>query len=165
MLAPDGNNTQKQPATIDQTHFRQRPLQVAPPLMETALTPPVQFGTHARLLGYDLNHEDGALTVALHWEVLQTLLPPHHIFVHLVTSERAVLAQSDDIPTTNEGPAPTSTWRPNEYLTTHHRVAALQSLANVVLHVGLYIPETGARLPASRAGQPAGDAATLPVAR
>jgi hypothetical protein len=173
-LPAEGKSTQDEPAVIGQVYFRQRPLQVAPPVMTTPLTATVQFGTHATLLGYDLNYEDGALTVVLHWQVLQTLLPPHHIFVHLDATNGATVAQSDDIPVTSEGPAPTATWRPGEYLTTHHHVAAPQSWIHVAvpqswvdmqLLVGLYIPETGVRLPASRAGQPIGDSATLPLIR
>jgi hypothetical protein len=163
-LGPD-NIPQHKPAIIGQVHFHQRPLQLAAPVMATTLTPPVQFGTHALLIGYDLLHEDGSLTLALHWHVLQTLLPPHHIFVHLDTIDGALLAQSESIPMTKEGAAPTGTWRPNEFLTTHNHVAASPSLAVAQLRVGLYVPETGVRLPAIRAGQPIGDAVILTLRR
>jgi hypothetical protein len=122
----------------------------------------VQFGTHVQLLGYDLVQKDQELTLSLHWQVLQTLTPSHHIFVHLDAPENQTLAQADSLPQTAAGPAPSGSWRPDEYLTTVqvlHRPATTPP--DAILHVGLYNPVTGQRLPASVNGAAVGDMATI----
>jgi len=91
-------------------------------------------------------------------------LPQHHIFVHLDNAAGITLAQSDDVPQTAAEPAPTGSWQPGEYLVTHHHLP-IPSAADpaAVLRVGLYVPQSGVRLPLTLAGTPAGDALTLPV--
>jgi hypothetical protein len=58
-----------------------------------SLPAPAQFGTHARLYGYTLDASrtgdgaDATVTLHLYWEIMQPLLPPHHIFVHADTPD------------------------------------------------------------------------------
>jgi hypothetical protein len=131
--------------------------------MSTRLDNPVQLGTHVQLLGYTLKRQNDALEVALIWQVMQTLLPPHQLFLHLDAPDGNTLAQEDGAPQTADGPAPTGSWRPGEYLTTHHHIAWAGELSDRVLRAGLYLPATGARLPASASGQSVGDAVVIPL--
>jgi hypothetical protein len=139
----------------------------------TATTPavpldqPVQFGAHARLVGYDLTTGNDRLDLALHWEALQPLLPQHEIFVHLYDLTGTRVAQQDGPPQTSAGNAPTGSWLPGERLVTHHTIALDTALPPArdgwTLRVGLYYPPDGVRLPASVAGVATGDAAVLPL--
>lgn len=124
--------------------------------------PPAQFGTHALLLGSEIR-PGAPLTVTLGWQVLATLLPPHHVFVHAVDAAGTVVAQSDGPPASGGVRAPTGTWLPGEYLRTDHTLAIPPGVSVAELRVGLYDPQTGVRLPVTVAGAPAGDYATLAV--
>ncbi|HXF60528.1 MAG TPA: hypothetical protein VNK95_02855 [Caldilineaceae bacterium] len=169
------------PADLTIIQVYRRPMSFTRPSPAHPLAEPVQFGAHAHLIGYTIsdtmNSEDGAsedgasehrtLLVALDWEVTQTLLPPHHLFVHLTTPDGALVAQSDGPPVTVEGAAPSGSWLPGEFLRTLTYVelpdelpAPVEALA---LRVGLYEPESQVRLPASQGGRPIGDAAVLPL--
>jgi hypothetical protein len=153
---------------IGEQVVRQRAINYTVQTPPTPLVSPVQFGTHAHLLGYALQRHDTTLTIKLYWQVLQPLLPPHHIFVHLDDAAGQTLAQSDDVPQTVDGPAPTGSWLPDEYLVTTHTVeiAALApaTLATRLdLRIGLYVPATGVRLPTTDAGAITGDHVTIPL--
>ncbi|MEM7128545.1 MAG: hypothetical protein AAF702_19585 [Chloroflexota bacterium] len=146
---------------------------------------PWRLGTHVELLGSDLqiqSDDSQNLTLRVHWHVLQTLLPQHHIFIHLVPGDsphQQPLAQHDAQPsvrlpsgdTTN---APTGSWLPGEYLTTVHELRLpdgvhLDSISGVLrqhglplwLRAGLYIPETGVRLPTFKGDTQVGDSVPL----
>jgi hypothetical protein len=134
------------------------------PSIPTPLADPVQFGTHIRLLGYQQTQQGAVLTLTLYWQISQTLLPPHHLFVHANNANKQTLAQADGPPQTATGPAPSGSWLADEYLTTQHELTLPDTGETVTLTVGLYEPESGIRLPASVANQPMGDAASLPVA-
>jgi hypothetical protein len=129
----------------------------------------LQFGTHARLLGYDLAptlQPDGSLAVTLYWEALQPLLPPHHVFVHLTDGEGAILSQDDGVPGQRAIPAPSGSWLPGEVIFDPHLLIVPENradLAGVQVRVGLYHAQTGVRLPLLQDGQAAGDAAILPL--
>lgn len=135
-----------------------------PPL---PLSPPIQFGSHARLTGYAVVVDETTATIQLFWQVLQPLLPPHHIFIHLVDDMGQTVAQSDDEPHTVAGRAPTGSWLPDEYLVTEHQIVAdvLRSVDTMALdlNIGLYVPATGVRLPTVTDGAITGDHVTLPI--
>ncbi|MCX6046096.1 MAG: hypothetical protein NT075_13380 [Chloroflexi bacterium] len=155
-------NTKSPAASLDRVQVRQRMASFTKPTMTHSLAAPVQFGTHVQLLGYDLVQEEQELALRLHWQVLQTLTPSHHIFVHLDSPDNQTLAQADSLPETATGPAPSGSWRPDEYFTTVqalHRPATTPP--DAILHVGLYNPVTGQRLPASVNGAAIGDMATI----
>lgn len=152
-------------ATID---VEQRAASFTRPEPSQAFPQPPQLGTHARLLGYDLEPlGDGHTRVRLYWEVLQPLLPPHHIFVHLDTPAGQTIAQQDGPPAAvapagdpRAGPAPSGSWQPGEFLTTEHILNATPGPGDVV-RVGLYDPATQIRLPVTVNGQQAGDNVVL----
>ena len=132
-----------------------------------ALDPAPLLGTHARLVGYDVQRVGDALDVTLYWNVEQTLLPPHHVFVHADSDEGSpagvTLAQDDGPPATSTGPAPTGSWLPGETLATLHTLPLPAAAGATVLRVGLYDPRTEVRLPVTLGGAPAGDAVELPL--
>ena len=88
------------------------------------LNPPMRFGTHALLLGYDLTAHpadplDGeiVLDLTLYWRVEQALLPPHQLFVHVEDADGLSLAQADATPNSRGTLAPSGSWQSDEYLT------------------------------------------------
>jgi hypothetical protein len=156
------------PVKLADLDIVRRPTGAARGAPQIMLDPPVQFGSHAQLVGYDLFREGNRLRLVLYWNVLQSLLPQHHIFVHLDTANGATIAQADGPPQTATGVAPTGTWLPGEQLTTATWLDLPATgddamLDHAVLRVGLYDPVSATRLPAARAGVPAGDAAALPL--
>ena len=155
------------PVSLGKLAVKQRTAAFDQPEIQFAFDPPVQFGTHANLIGYDLDTdaEDNKLYLTLHWQVEQTLLPPHHIFVHLDNEFGETVAQDDGPPATANGRAPTGSWLPSEYISTLHSVVlpAGIPLSDLRLQVGLYNPDGNIRLPASVDGQSAGDDAELPI--
>ncbi len=156
------------PTPLSEVSVARRPAVFEPQTPPTALDPPVLFGSHAALTGYSLQRQNSALSLALYWSIRQTLLPPHHIFVHLDEPGGETMAQDDGPPATADGPAPSGSWLPGEFLVTQHTLALPagadgDAAAGWLLRVGLYNPDGNVRLPASREGAPAGDSATLPL--
>ena len=137
---------------------QQRQATFIPQTPPQPLPQPAQFGTHAQLQGYALTVAGESITLQLYWQILQTLWPPHHIFVHLDTAAGQTIAQADGEPQNKHGPAPTGSWLGGEHLVTTHQLTTSDLSPDLHLRVGLYLPSTGERLPVSIAGQGAGDA-------
>lgn len=149
---------------LDSVTVMRRPATFAQPDLHTPLAPEVQFGTHVQLIGYELTRLDQTLDVKLTWRVLQSLLPPHAIFVHALDADGRRIAQQDGQPLTATGPAPTGSWLAGEWLVTQHRLDLPTHLTQPAsLQVGLYLPTTLVRLPATAQGHPIGDAASIPL--
>lgn len=170
-LLDPASGAKSDPTPLADVTVARRPASFEPQTPPHAVQPPVQFGAHATLVGYDMQRRNGALTLALYWSLQQTLLPPHHIFVHLDDPTGSTVAQDDGPPTAVDGPAPSGSWLPGEFLVTQHTLALPAEAANARdgaaggwrLRVGLYNPDGNVRLPASQAGAPTGDAAALPL--
>jgi len=158
LLAPSSGEKEP-PIALGAVRVHQRMANFTLTLPPIALATLAQFGTHVQLLGYGLQMHDTELELTLYWQVLQPLFPPHRIFVHLDDATDTTLAQTDDTPQTIDGPAPTGSWQPNEYLVTRHTLTTpARNDGTTVLRIGIYLPATGARLPLTIAGQPVGDA-------
>ena len=158
------------PAELGVVLVRQRVGNFSAPSLDAPLTPIVRFGTHAQLMRYAFAPVPGdatSLDLTLDWQAYQSLLPPHHIFVHVVAPDGTLLAQEDAPPSTAEGLAPTGSWQPGEYLSTVHRIQLPGSRAalpeGTVVRVGLYNPDGNIRLPLTLDGAPAGDALEIPL--
>ena len=152
---------QSPPVALTTLPVRQRTGSFTQPAPPQRLADVPQIGTHARLAGYDRETaSDGSIHLQLYWEILQPLLPPHHIFVHADNPEGVTVAQQDGPPLALDGPAPTGSWQPGEFLTTIHTLPPPGDGATV-LRVGLYDPVTQVRLPVTVAGQAAGDSVAL----
>ncbi len=108
----------------------------------------------------------GALHIVLVWRSLADHPPvAAKVFVHLVSSAGEVLAQMDNVPVA--WTRPLETWKKDEQLLDVYELALpadTAPLSGVTLQVGMYDPDTGARVPASdRYGQPLpGGKITLP---
>lgn len=162
-LLDPATGAKQPPIGLGKVAVHQRTANFTPTQPPLLLPNPAQFGTHVQLLGYDLQEQGEQITLTLYWHVLQSLVPPHQLFVHLDSPDGVTLAQTDDIPQAANGPAPTGSWQPGEYLVTQHTLSsAALSDPTTVLRIGLYVPATGARLPLTIAGAPAGDAFVLP---
>ncbi len=121
--------------------------------------PPVfadyRLGDAIALTGYDLEEvipsasrgAGGMLHLTLHWVSLAPLERDYTVFVHLVGPDGALAAQADGPPV--GGDYPTSLWAPGE-IVADGRFVSTEGLppGTYDLRVGMYLLETGERLPA-----------------
>ena len=106
-------------------------------------------------LGYDLG---GVLTgdrlvpgeelkVTLSWQAESTPDQNYTVFVQLLDKANQVHVQHDGQPA--DATLITTTWAPGEYVRDEHRLSVPQDLPSGTYHliVGMYLPESGERLP------------------
>ena len=121
------------------------------PPMSHPLAAPAVLGGEVELLGCDLAPQPVApgetLAVTLVWRSLAATEQDYTVFVHLVNADGAFAGQHDGQPAM--GSYPTSLWLPGEIIRDRHEVAvdAAASPGIYRLEVGLYVAETGARVP------------------
>lgn len=118
------------------------------------------FGGKVRLLGYEVGEAQAGtpLTLALYWQAEEEMEEDYTVFVHLIDPQSgAILAQVDEMP--RHGAYPTSLWMAGEVVRDEHvlTVPALPA-GPYALRVGLYLKETGQRLPVGD-----GDFVRIPV--
>jgi hypothetical protein len=125
---------------------------------------PIQarFGDLAYLEGYRLTPtvtEDGrpAAEVILNWRALARSDRVYYVFVHLLSADGARVAQSDDIPARQA--YPTTCWQAGQRLGDAHLLILPPDLpaGAYAMQVGLYLLDSGQRLPAVREGAPEAD--------
>ncbi len=120
--------------------------------------PPVftdyRLGDSIALIGYDLEMElppasggPGGVHLVLHWASLAPLEQDYTIFVHLIGPDGALAAQADGPPV--GGDYPTVLWAPGEIIADGWLIP-VEGLppGTYDLRVGMYLLETGERLPA-----------------
>ncbi|MBN1955226.1 MAG: glycosyltransferase family 39 protein [Anaerolineae bacterium] len=115
-----------------------------------------RLGESITLIGYDLRQGDGQIDLTLYWTAL---LPPpqdYTVFVHLLGPDDELARQADGPPV--NGDYPTSFWAPGEVVDDERHIP-IDDLppGRHRLVVGMYLLETGDRLPALAA-----DGARLP---
>jgi hypothetical protein len=111
-----------------------------------------RLGDHIRLLGYAWERE--SVTLTLYWQSDQPLAADYVVFVHLL-DEQGQLAWGADTPPLG-GLYPTTGWQPG-LIVADPRPLVLSDLppGNYTLAIGMYHPDTLARLPVTDAdGQP-----------
>ncbi len=110
-----------------------------------------QFAEVAALTGFTLTRAERSLSLTLVWQAAATPAQRYSVFVHLGQADR-VWAQSDSVPA--QGARPTTGWLAGEYVTDVHTLTLPDDLppGEYALLVGLYDPQTGARVPASGPG-------------
>jgi hypothetical protein len=103
------------------------------------------FAGKVRLAGYEV--AAGAPTrVTLYWQALTDGLPDDYtVFLHLRDSDGQIVAQADAQPRVDDTRYPTSMWRRGEVVTDEHQFTLVPG--NYSVWVGLYLTETGERLP------------------
>lgn len=109
-----------------------------------------RFGDGIALVGYDLEEDDQELRLILHWASLAPVDQDYTVFVHLVGPDGA-LAQADGPPA--GGAYPTSLWEYGEIVFDERPIPTHDLSAGTYhLRLGMYLLETGVRLPALDAG-------------
>ena len=109
------------------------------------------LGSRVQLLGYDLSghvvRPGDALTLTLYWRALAEMDEDYTVFTHLLTAEGAVAGQQDNPPA--GGTYPTSLWLAGEVVTDVYVIPVRADAAPGPhrLEVGMYVAETGMRLP------------------
>ena len=131
---------------------------------------PVQYrlGDGIALTGWDLEATQikagETVRLGLVWRSISRVRQDYTVFVHLVNDEGQVIGQVDTFPLA--GYRPTSGWRPAEYLSDTYEIAVPADAASGPSHlvVGMYLAETGARLPVYDVvmSEALGDAVSLP---
>jgi 4-amino-4-deoxy-L-arabinose transferase-like glycosyltransferase len=110
----------------------------------------INFDDQIALVGYDFERwlvpAGETLTVTLQWEALTRPQRDYVVFVHLLLPPDAVWAQRDAMP--QEGARPTSTWVHGERIEDRYRLVVPPTAPPglYAVEIGLYDPETGARL-------------------
>jgi hypothetical protein len=117
-----------------------------------------EFGENIQLLGYDLTSSDqNQLSITLYWTVSARVAENYKVFIHCFDSQGRLITQDDTIP--GSGAYPTEYW-------TRHEIVIDEHILNLPegnkpdecnLKLGLYLPETAERLPASSNGSPVPD--------
>jgi uncharacterized membrane protein len=107
-----------------------------------------QLGDSFSLIGYETAMPTrGKLDVTLHWRAERRSTTNYKVFVHLISDDERVLAQHDSEPA--NALRPTTMWLAGEYVQDDHRITLTNQVPSGVyrLVVGLYDPQSGARLP------------------
>jgi hypothetical protein len=120
------------------------------------------LGDQVEFLGYDLERTVAApgetLHLTLYWRALATMETSYTVFTHLLDGANQIRAQQDNLPL--GGSYPTIMWLPGEVVTDEYAlvVDADAPPGEHVIEIGLYVAETGQRLPVlDEAGQIIGD--------
>jgi hypothetical protein len=117
--------------------------------------PPVQyrsdarFGTALDMWGYTLETSDDELRLSLVWHAAEEVSADYKVFVHVVGEDGAIIEQRDAMPLDNT--YPTSLWLVGEYVDDTYTFSAPNQPYSI--RVGLYLLETGDRLPVSSGGE------------
>lgn len=131
-----------------------------PPPVTTSLD--AQFGDAIRLLGYDLTGDGRDYGLTLVWQAIEQPAADYAVFVHVLWPDGTCCAwQSDAAP--RGGTYPTSRWVAGEVVIDSYGIALPDDAGpgDYPLEIGLYVPETGARLPVLAEEAAPGDALRL----
>ncbi len=113
----------------------------------------VTLGNTIELVGIDAEQptDDSSLSaiqITLHWQAIGAVADDYTVFVHLLGPDGAILAQGDAPPL--DGFYPTSFWDPGERVIDQHLVPVEDVIIpeGARIALGMYLPQTGERLPA-----------------
>ncbi len=127
-------------------HYRSPPGEAIPAQFHQR----ADFGGEIALLGFDVSarrpSRDGILRVTLYWAAQHPMTETYQSFVHLVSPEGQVVAQSDHL---NPGGFPTDLWDPTRYVWDEHQLSIPATAAPGMYHlsVGIYKLQDNTRLP------------------
>lgn len=112
------------------------------------------FGEAVRLDAFEVSGQPQAgdrLTVRLYWEALSPPAKSYVVFVHLLDEAGNLVSSHDSSP--RNGRFPTNTWRSGDLIQDNHPIQLDAGLppGEYQLNVGMYLPETGERLPVQTA--------------
>jgi len=127
----------------------------------------VNLGNQVELMGYDVEEGEvevgGRVQLTLYWRGLAQTERDYTVFTHLVDEEGRIWAQQDNEPL--QGSYPTSFWDEGEIVKDEYDLVVDGDalLGEYLLEVGMYLAETGERLPVySIDGELLGDRIFLP---
>ncbi len=140
---------------------------VAPPIQHPLAA---NLGDRVEFLGYDLDRTAAApgetLRLTLYWRTMAAMDTSYTVFTHLLDGANQIRGQQDNLPV--GGSYPTTLWAPGEVVTDEYTlvVDAGAPPGERVLEIGLYVAESGQRLPVlDEAGQVIGDRILLSQVR
>jgi len=111
---------------------------------DTAIRVDARLGAGIELAAYDLATENDHLLIDLYWRAVGVTEGDATVFLHLLSATGDLVAQDDGLPA--EGAYPTSWWLEGDVVRDRHVVSATGEGA--LVRVGMYISETGMRIPA-----------------
>ncbi len=122
------------------------------------------LGEQVRLLGYNIEsgfRPGDGLHLTLFWQALREMDRDYTVFVHLNDETGRIRGQSDSQPV--DGLYPTGRWEKGEIVRDQYEVLipAEAPPGAYRLEVGMYLAETGERLPVSGQGEDRGDSVVL----
>ena len=145
----DGNDETLFTANLGDVTIRATERLFTPPQVQT--TSGAAFGNELQLLGYDLVetavHE---FTLRLVWQAQETPPEDYTVFVHVLGQDGVCCAwQQDAMPQQNQ--YPTSRWLPGEVVVDSYTIRLPDDAdpGDYPIEIGLYVAETGLRLPVS----------------
>ena len=103
----------------------------------------VRLTAAIELVGYNLDQTADTIKLTLIWKSLQALDQDYTVFTHVLDRSGQQIAGKDNHPV--NGTYPTSRWMPGEYVIDEY-VIPTQLPDGYAIEVGMYDPETGARL-------------------
>ncbi len=139
-----------------------------PPIDRVLVEPPIdhrmdaKLGESIELVGYNLDRTTDAITLTLIWRGLKSIDQDYTVFTHVLDSSGKQIGGQDNQPV--NGTYPTSQWAAGEYVIDPHEInlakvaepahaqlstgelVGRQAPQGYTIEVGLYDPETGARL-------------------
>jgi hypothetical protein len=110
-----------------------------------------KFGDTAEMLGYNLKREGQDLALITTWRAGAQVVAPLQMFVHVLGADGSIVAQQDHLD------VPAFGWRAGDVIAQVHRINLPAAAQYSNIAVGLYDPDSNARLPVTVAGQPGGD--------
>jgi hypothetical protein len=123
-------------------------LYLSPTAQMQELEPEVTFDgqIHLQAAAFTPRTQSGdRVTVSLTWTASEALARSYKVFVHLYAADGRLVAQHDAVPV-NEL-RPTESWQPEQEIVDRHGLWVPKDMTGPLrLVVGLYDPETGARL-------------------
>lgn len=105
------------------------------------------LGDYLILNGYTIRKDNGVYLEVV-WSVKSPIAEDYTVFVHVLDANGELITQRDAMPMNNT--YPTSLWDGGEYVVDTYGFDELQSDAPYTFRVGMYIQESGLRLPVMR---------------
>jgi len=111
----------------------------------------MNLGNKVELLGYDLDRTStrpgDSLRLTLYWRALTEMDASYTVFTHLLDGESRIWGQKDNVP--QAGTYPTTLWVEGEVVADQYEIVVKPDAppGQYVTEVGMYLPQSGQRLP------------------
>jgi hypothetical protein len=130
-----------EPIELGPVHVWQGERGLSEPQIEHRLE--AKLGDAIELVGYNLDRTAEAIKLTLIWKSLKAIDEDYTVFTHVLDPAGRQIAGKDNPPV--NGTYPTSRWMPGEYVVDDYGIP-VKPPDDFVIDVGMYDPETGARL-------------------